>query len=89
MRKVGWVVEEGEDLHNNHAIWTVISQEIGRKSSSQDSQDPQNADSQPTVDDLADTCTLCDAPLLALHSQQRGICERCWLHMPDDEAETA
>ena len=45
--------------------------------------------SQPTVDDLADTCSLCGAPLLAPHSQQRGICERCWLHMPDDEAETA
>jgi hypothetical protein len=42
MRKVGWVVEEGEDLHNNHAIWTVISPEIGRKSGSQDSQDSQD-----------------------------------------------
>jgi len=50
MRKVGWVVEEGEDLHNNHAIWTVISPEIGRKLGSQDSQDSQGAKS-------GDVCT--------------------------------
>jgi hypothetical protein len=98
MRKVGWVVEEGEDLHNNHAIWTVISpeigrksgspdsqgsqdsQEIGRKSGSQDSQDPQ--DKPPS----ADYCR-CGNPLLAPRSQQRGICESCWLH--GDEAGSA
>jgi hypothetical protein len=65
MRKVGWVVEEGEDLHYNHAIWTVISPEIGRKSGSQDSQD--------------DLCG-CGKPLLAPASRQRGSCESCWLH---------
>jgi hypothetical protein len=82
MRKVGWVVEEGEDLHNNHAIWTVISPEIGRKSGSQDSQDSQGAKS-------GDVCTVCAGPLLAPHSQQRGICEKCWLRMPGDEARSA
>jgi hypothetical protein len=79
MRKVGWVVEEGEDLHNNHAIWTVISPEIGRKSGSQDSQGAKSGD----------VCTVCAGPLLAPHSQQRGICEKCWLRMPDDEARSA
>jgi hypothetical protein len=76
MRKVGWVVEEGEDLHNNHAIWTVISPEIGRKSGSQDSQD------KPASPDYC----RCGKPLLAQHSQQRGICESCWLY--GDEART-
>jgi hypothetical protein len=47
MRKVGWVVEEGEDLHNNHAIWTVTSPEISRKSDSQDSQDSQGDGHKP------------------------------------------
>jgi len=28
-------------------------------------------------------CNRCDRPLLAPHSQQRGICESCWLHDKD------
>jgi ribosomal protein S27AE len=46
-------------------------------------------ESQPTVDDVAGRCTVCGGSLLAPHSQQRGICEKCWLRMPDDEARSA
>jgi len=94
LRKTGWVVEEGEDTHDKIVIWTLIhpekvrnrdpqhpqnSQEIGRKSGPQG---PQGAKSD-------DACTVCAGPLLAPHSQQRGICEKCWLRMPDDEARSA
>ena len=43
MRKVGWVVEEGEDTRDHYVIWTVISQEIGRKSPPQGPQGPQDS----------------------------------------------
>jgi monoamine oxidase len=46
-------------------------------------------DSQPTVDDAAGRCTVCGGSPSAPHSQQRGICEKCWLRVPDDEARSA
>jgi hypothetical protein len=84
MRKVGWIVEEDEDLHNNHAIWTVISPEIGRKSGSQDSQDSQNSQetgekSGPQGRQNLPDFSNCGHPLWSPASQQRGVCERCHL----------
>jgi hypothetical protein len=67
MRKLGWVVEEGED-RNHYVIWTVIHPEKGRKQGPQGPQDPQTG-----------ICG-CGNPLLAPQSQQRGICESCWLN---------
>jgi hypothetical protein len=78
MRKLGWVVDEGEDRSNHYVIWTVIHPEIGRKSGPQGPYGPQTA-----------TCG-CGNPLLAPQSKQRGICESCWLHAPvGDEAGSA
>jgi hypothetical protein len=84
MRKLGWVVEEGEDLHNNHAILTVISPEIGRNQARKIRRAPNLIMAKSD-----DVCTVCAGPLLAPHSQQRGICEKCWLRVPGDEARSA
>jgi hypothetical protein len=43
MRKLGWVVDEGEDRSNHYVIWTVIHPEIGRKSGPQGPYGPQTA----------------------------------------------
>jgi hypothetical protein len=104
MRKLGWIVDEGED-RNHYVTWTVVSPEIGRKSGPQDPHGPQSSqekggksgpqgpeDPQSTEDATVfesgewvnvPRCNRCDNPLSAPHSQQRGICESCWLHNQD------
>jgi hypothetical protein len=67
MRKLGWVVDEGDD-RDHYVIWTVTSPEIGKVQGPQGPQGPQ-----------ARRCG-CANPLLAPQSQQRGICESCWLN---------
>jgi hypothetical protein len=64
MRKLGWIVEEGED-RNHYVIWTVIHPEIGRKPLPARSARSAGAKS-------GDVCTVCAGPLLVPHSQQRG-----------------
>ena len=99
MRKLGWVVEEGDD-RNHYVIWTVIHPEIGRKSPPQGPQNSQEIgrksgpkDPQGPQDDghrapRADYCNICGAGLWFPASQKRGTCERCWRAQPKDPDET-
>ena len=89
LRKAGWVVEDDSD-RDNFTIWTVVHPEIARIRPPQDPQSPQSADLAedadhkygPSLDEPSDLCS-CGKPLLAPASQQRGICESCWLHGKD------
>jgi hypothetical protein len=89
LRKAGWVVEDDSD-RDNFTIWTVVHPEIARIRPPQDPQSPQSADLAedadhkygPSLDEPSDLCS-CGKPVLAPASQQRGICESCWLHGKD------
>jgi hypothetical protein len=88
LRKAGWIVEDDPDSDRNHfIIWTVRHPEMV---SNPHPQGPQNAETAETAEneygqsqDEPAQCTRCGKPLMAPASQQRGICESCWLSDPD------